>query len=744
MYRTALRLTLPFIIVVCLLLAGVVTAGAATRTRVEIGFVGTQPTNGSTGMPLSFQSVLLNVVSVRLNTRIGAAPNARGWVRIPAPPGLGGVGGTNAELQIDLNSLQNIPQLLNTASVRTDNYRIVQLVLDSTNPGSLIPTCPGSPPTEGCINYPLQINNPNGITFSDPNGVLPTSTGNLATLVLQASVAINRIPSAPGGAYVATISIMPATDTQFLGNVKGQVNLTGTSPTSKIRKLTVSAEMIGTNTVIATAPIRGGTDCKALSPGGCFDLALPAAGPPGPATPFGSLYDLTISGGTAPYAAERLPPLFPGQTIALDPNNTFNLTGNQTVGNITGTVRDSCVPGKNIAGATLQLLMPPNGSKDNSLCMSPATAGQCVSVATANTFDSTGTFPMPGSATTPAAFDSVPTLDKNSAGYAMEVTAPGYDPLFVQARPNSSTTKGGGTCSVNGGAFGKCDLAMVTGYIAGAFPIFLPNPGQTTQVQVFAEDHGTNNIENALPMAIKVTSNKNVTNCFAPGAIPDGEVCANFSLNVPPSIPIGAFDLFAQTTDFYQGVTDPFPGHSIAVVSDVQAPAACATTTITTPSDPSQVITCVGHGSITGTVAVPGSPDSPGDLGTSVVLEKLDPDGPAGDNEVQLTNSLVQNQPQPGNSTPSSNYSFCAPADTYQVQKFEVVPTPEASVVPTAAPSPSPAGTPVSVTIPPPPDAGGSSTPASTPSVTLRCPTNCSHPDGTCPGICNNAPGPQL
>ena len=41
---------------------------------------------------------------------------------------------------------------------------------------------------------------------------------------------------------------------------------------------------------------------------------------------------------------------------------------------------------------------------------------------------------------------------------------------------------------------------MMTGYIAGAFPIVPPNPGQTALVQVFAEDHDTNNIESALPM----------------------------------------------------------------------------------------------------------------------------------------------------------------------------------------------------------------------------------------------------
>ena len=719
-HRTALRLTLPFITVFCLLLVGAAPAGAAKVSRVEIGIVGAPPAN--------FQNVQLNVVSVRINSKASAAPNAGGWQKIPAPPGIGG-SSSNAELQIDLNSSQNIPQLFNTSNVRTDTYKIAQLVLDTNNPGSLIPNCPASPTGDGCLAYPIQVNNPNGITFS-ASDLFPTSTGNLATLILQVSMTINKIPSGPGGAYAVTLTMMPVTTTTVTGNITGQVKVSGTPPPSKIRKLMVAAEVIGTNTVIASAPIKAGTgtNCPA-SPGGCFTLTLPAAGPPG--APFGTLYDLAVSGGAATYASERLPPLIPGQTIAVDPTKSFSLTGNQTLGNITGTVNDACVAGKTIVGATLQLLIPPDHIVKPAANFCITSPEQCISVATANT-DPTGAFPMPGSVSIPTAFANVPVLAKTANPYVMKVTAPGYDPLFVQVRPGTGTSKkGGGTCSVNGGAFKICNLSMMTGFITGAFPIVPPNPGQTALVQVFAEDHGTNNIESALPMGITVTSNPNVTNCSPPS----GTVCANFKLNVPPSIPIGAFDLFASTTDHYQGATDPYQGHSIAVISDVPAPAACATTTIATPTDPSQVITCVGHGSITGMVANP-------NLGESVVLEKLDLAPPMMDDnpEVQITNSIVQNQPQPGN-TPTSRYSFCAPADTYELQKFETFPTPEPSVVPSAAPTASPADAPISVTIPLPPNAGG---PSPTPTPALKCPTNCSHPDGTCPGICNNAQGPQL
>ena len=213
-HRTARRLTLPFIIMVFLLLAGAVPAGAANNARVQIGFVGTRPVSANTKYRCTFQNVLLNVVSVRINPKANAAPNAGGWQKIPAPPGIGG-SSSNAELQIDLNSSQNIPQLFNTSTVRTDTYKIVQLVLDPTNPGTLIPNCPASPTGDGCINYPIQVNNPNGITFSNPDNspVISTSTKKLATLIMQVSMMINKIPSAPGGAYTVTLSLMPITTT---------------------------------------------------------------------------------------------------------------------------------------------------------------------------------------------------------------------------------------------------------------------------------------------------------------------------------------------------------------------------------------------------------------------------------------------------------------------------------------------------------------------------------------------------
>ncbi len=722
-YRIALRLTLPFIVVIFVLAGGTAPALAAKKASVEIGFVGVQPVDGNTQTPMPFQNILLNVIAVRINRHTGAAPNASSWQRIGAPPGIGG-SDSNAELQIDLNASQNVPQLFNTAGVRPDIYKIAQLLLDPSNPGSLIPNCPG-PSADGCINYPIQLTNGgNSITVSDPNGLLNTTSGALQPLILQVALTIDRFPTAPGGVFGVTIVLSPPTLIPQLGSITGTVKVNtppgSTLPSGKIRKLTVTAQAIGTNTVIASAPVKSGQQ---------FTLILPAAGPPSPATPFGTLYDLAVSGGAATYAALRLPPLFPSGSINM---TNFTVTGNRMLGNITGTVSDGCVANKTIDDATLQLLIPQDPIANaktppaaNFCAISPE---QCISVATANT-GPTGDFPLPGTVSTPTSFANVPILPKGSMGYVMEVTAPGYDPLFVLAQPGNGTNKkGGGTCSLDGGnTFKACDLRLTTGYIAGAFPIVAPNPGQTAAFQVFAEDHGTNNIESALPMPITIGSNKGVTSCFQQGAAPDGEVCANFSLNVPPSIPIGAFDLFASTHDSYQGNPDPYQGHNIVAISNVAAPAACATMTITTPTNPNQVISCVGHGSIAGSVGTP-------NLGASVVLEKLDPDGPPNDNEVQITNSIVQNQPP--NINPTNRISFCAPADTYELQEFQL-PPPVPGVVPSAIPSPSPIPDGDStVTIPTPPPAGGASP---TPTPAIKCPTNCSHPDGTCPGICINA-----
>ncbi len=722
-HRVARGPIIPLITVICVLLAGAGPARAGKSAQVEVGFVGVPVVSNPGVPPARYQNVLLNVRSIRINPNVDAAPGNAKWQSIAVPPAIGG-NGQNADLQIDLSTSQNIPQLFNTAGVQPGTYRIAELILDSANPGSIVPNCPLAPPlganNDGCINYPIQLAvGTNVISVSNSSGLIFPAKGKLTPLILQVSMAINSAPTTPGGAYTVTITLAPL-PSNVLGTVTGSVNVTagtgsGSSTSGKLLKLAVTAEAIGTNTPIASALVKTGSGCPA-SPGGCFTLELPAAG--GSAAPgFGTLYDLAVAGGADTYAADRLVPLYPGQQI----NDDFTVTGGKTLGNITGTITDNCVASKAIAGATLQLLIPPNSiaSPSSTFCLdSPE---QCVAVATAYT-DNAGNFPLPGTLSIPPEFANVPPAPKANlnGAYAMEITAPGYDPLIVQAKPGSSGAKKGGVCapkdSPTGTSFGLCNLALNTGYITGTIPIIPPNPGQTTLVQVFAEDAGTNNIESALPSPIAVT-NSNI-----------GSV--SFTLNVPTALlPLASFrkfDLFASTIDLYQGVSDPYPGHTIAVLSGVTGPAeqsghTCNTTTAAFAEQ--EQITCVGHGSVAGIVGN-------ADLGTSVVLSKQDP---VSNDFVQITNTQVQNQSP--NTGPNNLYSFCAPADTYWLQTVQM-PTPEYSVTPLVSPTPEPMATPtISVIIPTPLPAGG---PSPTPTPAIKCPTTCStNADGTCPGICN-------
>ena len=54
---------------------------------------------------------------------------------------------------------------------------------------------------------------------------------------------------------------------------------------------------------------------------------------------FGTLYDLAVAGGGDTYAAERLLPLYPGQSLT---STNFTVTGPEMLGSITGTITDNC------------------------------------------------------------------------------------------------------------------------------------------------------------------------------------------------------------------------------------------------------------------------------------------------------------------------------------------------------------------------------------------------------------------
>ena len=740
MYRTVRGLAFSLAIALSITLAGFGSAVAANRAPVVVGFKGVPPAG--------FQNVLLNVVAVRLNPSASAAPTGSGWKKITVPAAIGGGGSAPPELQIDLNNSQNTPQLFNTGRIKPNSYRIAQLILDSNNPGTLVPNCPQAGGVlEGCINYPFQLENAgspiNVIALKGaPALVSPGGKKSLASLLLQLQVNVTNQPATSGGAYTVSITMTNITGPNLvLGTITGSVPSGPGSQQKATRKLTVTAEAIGTNTEIASAPVTPDANGDG---GGTYTLALPAA------NNFGTLYDLAVAGGKDSYGATRLLGLTPGSSIVQD---FTKLSVNEAIGSISGKITDDC-NGNPVTNATIQLLIPPlsnpkltDGSGD---CTGPGNAAQCVSVATATT-DNTGHFPQPGTLVIPSEFDSVPILTGKT--YAMTVSAPGYD-TFVT--PVNAVASGGNDNCSTGTSFVPCKIALSTGFITGNIPITAPQSGQIALVQVFAEDAGTNNIVGALPMPIIVRSSS--------GGNPP------FKINVPTEPPGRTFDLFATTIDLYQGITDPFPGHTIAVTPNVtgplppDGPGACHSAPAPASSD---TINCVGHGSITGFAAN-------ADLGTSVGLAK---DG------VQITNIAVQNI---GNTPASNAFAFCVPGgDTYTLQRFEL-PTPPLPVAPPSsatptqtpsptptppliAPTPAPAGSPIDEPVPAAPTTGGTTatatssttptasptptggptptaslTPTATPTPNVKCPTTCSNQGGTCPGICNTVPGVAL
>ena len=732
-YRTVRRGALSLAIALSITLAGFGSAAAGNpKAAVVVGFLGAPPAN--------FQNVLLNVVAVRVNQSANAASTGPGWQKITVPAAIGGGGSAPPEIQIDLNTSQNIPELFNTGHIKPGSYRKAQLILDSNNPGTIVPNCAGGGILEGCITYPIQLANAGSpIELSTPKGtpaLISPGKKKLTPLILQVQLKVTKFPIVPGGAYTVDVEIAAIPGSVF-GTITGSVPIG--SQAKQTRKVAVTAETIGTNTEIASAPVTP----NASGTGGTYTLALPAAGG------FGTFYDLAVAGGNESYGAARLLALFPGQSIVQD---FTKLNANQTIGTISGKITDNCT-GRPISNATIQLLIPPlnnptlipNNPDDPGDCTIPGNTAQCVSVATATT-DNAGNFPQPGTLQIPAAFDSVPIL-QNSKTYTMIVSAPGYDSFIVHA--NAAAAGDRDNCS-NGTGLVPCKIALSTGFISGTIPITAPPPGQTIQVQVFAEDTGTNNIVNALPMPV-VVRNSCGMNCTL-----------NYTINVPTDG--RAFDLFTAAIDGYQGVTEPFPGHTIAVTPDVpgptppKAPGACDTVPAPAITD---IITCTGHGSLSGFAGG-------ADLGTSVGLAK---DG------VQITNTAVQNI---GNTPSNNSFAFCVPGgDTYTVRRFELpspptpvpptpspsptsgpTPSPVATPTPTApliAPTPAPAGDTLDVPVPAAPTTGGptatptatptggpTQTPTSTPTPTLKCPTTCSNPNGTCPGICKTVSGVSL
>jgi hypothetical protein len=658
--RAALSLIAPFVILSCLFF-GFLTHLPARKTQaanstptpgpksanVQVGFITT-----ITGQPPSgFQNVYLNVVAVRLNPKPkpGAknqgipGENDPGWESIPVPTGIGvGLAGKPGDLQIDMIAGQGKLQTFNTGAIRPNRYSSVEVLLDSSNIGSIVPVCTsGGGSLEGCIAYPMvQQVAGSQISFVSPSQIV-TAKNTLTQLALQLQLQIVSKPTSIGAPYVVNIVAAPAPNnaSQFLATVTGTVTgAQGNATVKHVRHLSVTAEIAGTNTIVASSDVVDGQ----------YTLFLPAA------ADLGTLYDFFVSGGEATYAAARGVPgssgglIFPAQTYTLN----FNVQGDQQVGTIGGQVRDACT-NRPIAGATVQMLMPPEGSSANCLT-SPS---DCVSIGFTTT-DNNGRYPLPGTSRQPAFFNNVPT----GQTFVVEASAAGYDTQLFQAQASGSNEgTHGGTCQ---GTFDApaCDVNLTTGYISGTVNLTAAPPNSNSvNVQVFAEQAGTDDLVSALVSPIQFRA---------------GQQSATFSLNVPTQI--ASFDLFATAADLYGGVTDPYPGHSIITQSAVAGPpAACSTAA----ANFAEAMDCTGHASISGTATNP-------DSGTTIELSK---------NNVKLMQAAVG----PATPAPSvgNTYSFCVPPDSYSLQRLEQgVPVPGASASIAALPTPVPTSTPCPTT----------------------------------------------
>jgi uncharacterized protein DUF4382 len=342
---------------------------------------------------------------------------------------------------------------------------------------------------------------------------------------------------------------------------------------------------------------------------GTFTLGLPAA-----AAPPGTAYDLFAAGQNTSFFPLANKVFMPGVVSLgdLTPHRP------QPGATLSGTIVDKCT-GVGIQGVTLDLLTPGTNDTSANCAMTPPTG--CVVVATTAT-TAGGSYTVINPATS---FNPIPA----GAGtkYTFRISASGYDSLITPIDSTSTNLK----CPDSGATDKKCNFSLTRGIINGKVTLLAANPGAPLSVMVMAEQSGTNNIAG-------VTT----------ATIPNGSTFAAFSIMVPTKENVGTLDLFASAKDLFGGTPEQATGHTIAVLQGVTPPdmatAAC-TTPVSLVSDLGPM-DCLGHGSVSGMA-------STFDQNTTIVLSK---------GGVQLMQSQVGS---------GGVYNFCAPADTYKLQRFE-------------------------------------------------------------------------
>ena len=317
-----------------------------------------------TTIPVAQGVGLNNTGTVDIFTQLGTLFNLN-----PNGPNPAGAGTGPSELQVDLNHIQTVPQLFNSQLVPATTYHAIELVLDGSNAGTVVPTCLENPSSllEGCIASQISLVNPSQfLTASSFEGISVPLNG-LATLVININPVTSRVQAFPGrpgfsgGLYQFSPSISIPSTPNPLGLVTGAAF--GASK--------VAAELSGTGQVVETTTIGGGQ----------YQLPLPAS-------PNGTLYDLVASGPGFAYAFAHNVLVRRGkvQTVQLDAAPAGQIA-------LTGKVTDAC-SGMSLQGATVEVVAPAAGSTSD--CTQVPTPSDCVVLASANT-DDTGTYPMPPS-----------------------------------------------------------------------------------------------------------------------------------------------------------------------------------------------------------------------------------------------------------------------------------------------------------------------------------------------------------
>lgn len=647
-WRAAVLLFAPLLLLAALVLGPArISLGQATGSVgvVVVGFTGT--------LPPGFQNISFNVVSVRLNpsTNPNVSDLDPNWVTIPVPQGVG----------------------LNTTGV-TNPFTTLATLFNLNTTGQS-PTAGGTGPSE------LQIDMAQIATLPQMfnSWTVPASNYHQIELALDNLSAGNVIPDCFStkrplegciSSQIAMFNPSPLLRTSgqvtvplggvatLIIHINPTANNKSTPPSFSGANYTLNPRI--TQASSATGLIRGsasgatqvlaelsGTDQVVETTtlgGGRYTLVLPAATD-------GTLYDLVASSPNFAYKVAS------GVLVTRGQSQKINLDSAGFVGgsSLSGQITDQC-SGLPIEGATVEL-------KD-------LTTG--VVLASANT-DDTGTYPMRPSNFVPQAFKSIP-----NGTYRLVVSAAGYN-----TQQSSITLAGNSVVNV---ALGR---AQLSGFVTVNPP--LPAGSSALNVLVTAEDQGTHHIEN-------VTL----------ATIPPGSGQASFSMFVPDSSKVAAFDLYAAASDLFSGLPEKYTGHTIAVRSGVANSGTCSAN----PLHPTLAMQCVGHASVTGTTAT-------FDSGTSIVLSK---------NGVQLITSGVvpEGTPNPSASpTPiAGRFEFCAPADPqpYTLQRFETSPP---------GAQPSPAASPTSVTMLPPT------------TVNPPCSTICSDGSGKCL-VCQNQPNVEV